>query len=476
MASSTGSRKKKAVKRRTVKKQAKKRAVAKKTVRRAKKKVAKKKVAKKKATKKKVAKKKATKKKAAKKKATKKKATKKKVAKKKATKRRATKKKATKKKATKKKVAKKKATKRRATKKKATKRRASARAPAVEREPEIVNLEKIRAWSRRISTVLPPTRPLLSGPLVLATCTDKVVALDAAKGTYEWKVLLGDCAYHTPVARDELVYVADFSGQLWAIETSSGDLVWKTRVSTAKYPGLWTPTLTDDEHGAVASCDGHIYGFELETGAAAWEYESDEAAVEEEFADTLIRAGERFVGVTCSVGVIAWEAEDGAIAWRRSLKQDAAVVIGVFDVGGGELVALGSSGRHHARVELLTLRAGKPRWGVNVPDTGMPQSVHTIDDDVLVVGVNAIVRVSLDDGEERWRYVGESADVCVTPEGRVLVLSTHSLHELHPATGAVIRRSKPQTKRYFSKLAWAGGDLLISTYTGVMRLRWPVDP
>ena len=55
----------------------------------------------------------------------------------------------------------------------------------------------------------------------------------------------------------------------------------------------------------------------------------------------------------------------------------------------------------------------------------------------------------------------------------MLVLSTHALLELDADTGAVIRRSAPQTKRYFSSLAWADGDALISTYSGVLRLRWP---
>ncbi len=467
--------KKKAVKKKAAKKKAvKKKAAKKKAVKKkaAKKKAVKKKAAKKKAVKKKAAKKKAVKKKAAKKKAAKKKPAKKKPAKKKPAKKRAAKKKAaTKKRATKKKAAKKRATKKKVAKKKPAKRRAAV---ALEGEPEIVNLEKIRAWSRRISTVLSPTRPLSSGGLVITTCTDKVVALDAVKGTPEWKVLLGDCAYHTPVLHGELLYVADFSGQLWAIEASSGDLVWKTRVSVAKSPGLWTPALMDDDHhGALASSDGYIYGFELETGVSAWRYASAHAAVEEEFSDTLIACGERFVGTSCSVEVIAWEPEDGAVAWRQSLKQDAAVLQGVFDVGGGELVALGWSGRHHARVELLALRTGTPRWRVDVLDTGAPQSVRVIDDDILVVGANAIVRVSLDDGAVLWRYIGDSADVCVTPEGRLLVLSTHSLLELDPATGVVIRRSAPQTKRYFSALSWADGELLVSTYTGVLRLRWP---
>ncbi|MEZ4427095.1 MAG: PQQ-binding-like beta-propeller repeat protein [Nannocystaceae bacterium] len=343
--------------------------------------------------------------------------------------------------------------------------------------PALVDLEAIRGWSRRLAGVLEPTRPRVVGSIVLVTTTDRVVGLDLAKGTPLWTTKLDDTAYHTPIVRDDVVFIGDFSGRVRSLAAATGATRWVAKLSPEQYGGMWRPALSSDGYAAIAATDGSVYGFNPDSGALCWRYTSPAAATEEEFQDTLLGVGSRILGTSCAGELLAWSAADGVIAWRRPMR-DRMPNLGyrrdLFDLGDARIILLGGSGRHHCVVERVDPRTGAALWSVDVPDTGAPQRAVAIGPDLLVMGVHCVVRLSGADGAEQWRHIGSPVDLCVSADdSRVFVLSTHGVHELDGASGALLRATKPQKKRYFSTLVFEGDGLLISTFDGVLRLNWP---
>lgn len=83
----------------------------------------------------------------------------------------------------------------------------------------------------------------------------------------------------TPAGARSVVYVAGSSDSLFAVDASTGKLIWtapgKPEVAP-KYPGMWlcpnnlnaTPTI-DERHGVIYSinADGDLYGYDLGSGA-----------------------------------------------------------------------------------------------------------------------------------------------------------------------------------------------------------------
>ena len=71
-----------------------------------------------------------------------------------------------------------------------------------------------------------------------------------------------------PVAAGGLVFVADRSGVVRALNAGSGDLVWKNYTAGPVY---YPPAISDDRL-FVGSADGKVYSFEAKTGRLLWTF------------------------------------------------------------------------------------------------------------------------------------------------------------------------------------------------------------
>jgi outer membrane protein assembly factor BamB len=71
---------------------------------------------------------------------------------------------------------------------------------------------------------------LVEGKLIAGSFDRRLYVIDPATGRAERSIELDDWLWARPVVSDNsdsVVYAADLSGKVWAIDTASGDLVWE---------------------------------------------------------------------------------------------------------------------------------------------------------------------------------------------------------------------------------------------------------
>jgi outer membrane protein assembly factor BamB len=210
---------------------------------------------------------------------------------------------------------------------------------------------------------LPTTfAPVFAGPDLLVT-GDGVI--DAVRGTNlegRWRRTLPAKAAFAPVARSGWAFVGLSDGQLLALRTDKGDVVWTApaagtltvtpcvegdRIYTASTGGrvfardsstgreVWSATL-DGDVTALAAVEGHVfaatasrflYALETRKGDIRWRFRIAGAAI------GLAVDEDRVIAVMLDQSARAFKIGSGAQAWRRALS---------FRPAGGPVIAGGS--------------------------------------------------------------------------------------------------------------------------------------
>jgi serine/threonine-protein kinase len=76
----------------------------------------------------------------------------------------------------------------------------------------------------------------------------------------------------TPVVANETIYISSSDGRVYALDTTYGDLKWKSEPLADK---LWTSPAVMGDTLYVSTFDGHIYALSVETGELLnWSFES----------------------------------------------------------------------------------------------------------------------------------------------------------------------------------------------------------
>ena len=97
---------------------------------------------------------------------------------------------------------------------------------------------------------------------------DGLYALNASTGALIWKYPVGMAGYAGPAVANGIVYVSSTDGNVYALNASTGALLWKSLVST--YEPSW-PTVANGVV-YVLSMDTNVYALDARTGAQLWKY------------------------------------------------------------------------------------------------------------------------------------------------------------------------------------------------------------
>ena len=73
-----------------------------------------------------------------------------------------------------------------------------------------------------------------------------------------------------PLVTDKTVFFGDYSGIVYAVDSSTGNLKWNfhTGGAVCQKPALWNQRLF------VGSADGHVYALEAATGKLLWRFQA----------------------------------------------------------------------------------------------------------------------------------------------------------------------------------------------------------
>lgn len=305
--------------------------------------------------------------------------------------------------------------------------------------------------------------------------TRELVALDAASGQEVWRATMGDAVgalASSPIVAGDVVYDADPDGTVYAYDATSGAERWTATAARSDDPRTEARGNDQGENlassGAIAVGNGHVYvvsasgqlfALDVTSGAALWNVTiRDRYVIAPEVITPMaidgavvvkIRGGD--VGARVPINVVdlvaVIEADTGAGLWTKEF----ADLTGDLAVADGSLIVpvLGAG-----RVEAWDIASGEQRWGVaKLNRDGLDISVAG--NVVYVAGVDGSLR-ALDTatGNERWRVDLPQPSVESTPtaDGRAL---------------ATILQGPP---------AVAGGSVIVTSPAGVLFAYGGVKP
>ncbi|WP_257629093.1 PQQ-binding-like beta-propeller repeat protein [Haloplanus salinarum] len=234
------------------------------------------------------------------------------------------------------------------------------------------------------------TSPTVVEDVLYAGSEDgNVYALETGSGDERWRFETeGPVVLSSPTVVDGTVYVGSYDDNVYALATGSGDERW--RFETGGFVDS-SPAVVDGTV-YVGSFDGYVYALDAEAGGERWGFETGDAVVTSPTtADDTVYVGSQ------DDNVYALDAESGDERWRfetgRTVNSSPAVADGTVYVGnrGGDVYALDAE-------------SGDQRWRFA---TGEPVfSSPTTADDTVYVGSQDDNVYALDagSGDVRWRF------------------------------------------------------------------------
>lgn len=159
-------------------------------------------------------------------------------------------------------------------------------------------------------------------------------ALDAKTGKEEFRIKIGQTANYSTAIFKGLVYFSSKDTNLYAINASNGDVVWKTKLSGSS----WVTSSPAIAEGMVyaGTSDGHkLFAVAVDTGEIKWKFKANGYVWSSPvFADGIVYFGsvdKKLYAVDALTGDEKWEYEmDGGIT-SSPLVKDGVVYVGSRD-------------------------------------------------------------------------------------------------------------------------------------------------
>jgi outer membrane protein assembly factor BamB len=262
-------------------------------------------------------------------------------------------------------------------------------------------------WRTHVGDYVARTTPALSGNTLFVAAGYALLAIDAESGLERWSVPLRFAGSCSPVVDGDLVYVATQEGHVSAFAMETGEEVWHYRNDNLLFgsPAVAEGVLViADEAGVVTAIDAR-------TGRELWQ----RPAGGEAFTTPAIARGAAFVA-TNEPSLTAFDLKTGSQLWRR-------------DVGGESSPAAGDGvvylGGDDQSVRALDAATGETRWSSPLGYT-IRSSVTFADEEVYIGSGPTLTAIDRRDGSTLWTHVTGgvvTADLSVVAE--TVIASSH---------------------------------------------------
>ncbi len=307
-----------------------------------------------------------------------------------------------------------------------------------------------------------------------------IVAVDTETNRLRWAAPLGG-ASAGPVVAGDLVYVANLTGILFAVDPRSGVERWR---ATAGGTYEAAPAIVDGTL-YIGNRDSHLYALDAVTGQERWRVNTGD------WVDTTPAVANGVVYVANNAGTLfALDAATGQERWRLSLGPAGTVHSPAASEDLGIVATVGADGI----LRVVDAATGEERWtfgpdpasGDNESEiaartlAGAPAIAHG-----LVFAGTADARLLAFDaatGEERWHSVGSTLSPGYAP-----VVAGDTVYVLHAETGLFAFAATDGAPRWifeaetlgeaFSPLvvAPAGDRVYFGSDRGILRAIEPPD-
>ncbi|MFC6975306.1 PQQ-binding-like beta-propeller repeat protein [Halomicroarcula sp. GCM10025709] len=272
-----------------------------------------------------------------------------------------------------------------------------------------------------------------------------LLAFDGRDGSERWRASVGDDVYATPAVADGTAVFGSVGGKIHAVSVRDGSEQWAHEIG---YPPNVPVTIVDDTVYAVVEygyTEGAVIAVDLATGRRQWRtdtgtqmaatpavadgtvyvgsgdtmYALDAATGQEQWTSTgnggryrtaTVDGGRVYV-TTGDGNVLAFDRDDGATQWSRSIGTE--IPVGPARSPAGVVVADESG-----TVRLLTPSDGTVRWSTSLGTRRLVRGHPTVTPEAVYVGN---YRIDLADGTVRGTVgPGQSAHQSVVAGGTLL--------------------------------------------------------
>ncbi|MDP7976916.1 MAG: PQQ-binding-like beta-propeller repeat protein, partial [TACK group archaeon] len=124
-------------------------------------------------------------------------------------------------------------------------------------------------WSLSVDSPIGATASYAGGNFYFGTLGGYMYSVSSS-GRVNWKTYLGSSVQTTPVVTGDSVYVATIDGKIYCL-TASGDVSWVYRTNSQI---TTSPLVSSDGVVYDASEDGYIYALNSSTGSLIWQYQA----------------------------------------------------------------------------------------------------------------------------------------------------------------------------------------------------------
>lgn len=214
---------------------------------------------------------------------------------------------------------------------------------------------------------------------------DTVVAVDPATGDMNWEVPVAGPVVASPTVADEMVYIGDEAGTLWALE-SGGSVAWNRTLDDP----IEGPVATAGPSLVAADAGGTVTGLDRANGTITWTIEADSA----------IRGGVTVQNNTAVVGTTDGSvyalAANGTVQWNKSLPGG---VTGTPAIGGDRIIVGTTAGTVHG----LALEDGAEQFTV---ESGAVLASPVISGERALVPQEdgTVTALGLENGTHQWEH------------------------------------------------------------------------
>jgi outer membrane protein assembly factor BamB len=252
------------------------------------------------------------------------------------------------------------------------------------------------------------TPAVVDGTLYTSGYDGAVYAIDTASGAVEWRTEVADAIGSSPNYYDGFVYIAtEFytpSGGMTILDATTGEAVWEDSRPT-NHCHSQTGIDTQGRAFAAGSNDGRLYVWDLDEWSFRGRFETDGAIK----GPVCMHEGTALFG-SWDHSVYAVDTETVERVWEHGT--DDKVMSGVA-VHPGEGLAV--TGGHDGTLRALDVASGDEVWTVDTGGSivGSP----TIAGDTALVGSydSALYAVDVPSGRRRWRFAEPSGIVTASP-------------------------------------------------------------
>lgn len=168
--------------------------------------------------------------------------------------------------------------------------------------------------------------PALSGSMVYFGSGDHFVyALEASSGKLVWKFETGNVVHASPAVADGVVYIGSWDRNLYALDATSGKQLWKyqTGEDTKIYnqTGIASSAAVADGTVFFGCRDGHLYAVNAKTGEQKWSHDNKggwviaSPAVRDGVVYFPTSDGQRFKALDAATGAVVFNIENNAISF-----------------------------------------------------------------------------------------------------------------------------------------------------------------